>query len=344
MEPMTGPVVLGSSWRSRGNLEKIHLQPASTLFYLTVRIGVKKTAPLTGSHRHSASKLGGVWGRSIGRKTKGTIQPITESYWIWLGRKVPDFFGKDIPLPLTLGFDFSGVIEALGEGVTRWKTGDEVYGYGLGAYAEYIAVKETLVVAKPKTVDHIHAAAIASASLTAWKALFEAGGLRPGQKVLIHGATGGVGGFAVQLAHAKGVHVIGTASKRNQGYLKELGADEAIDYESVRFEDVVRDVDVVFDTQGGETQARSWKTLKRGGILVSIAQPPAQAEAEKHGVRATFMVNEMKAESLNAITNLVDSGKLKAVVDTVLPLSEARRAQELIQTGHTRGKIALKVV
>jgi NADPH:quinone reductase-like Zn-dependent oxidoreductase len=253
-------------------------------------------------------------------------------------------FGKDAALPLTLGFDFSGVIEALGAGVRRWKTGDEVYGYGLGAYAEYIAVKETLVVAKPKTVDHIHAAAIASASLTAWKALFEAGGLRPGQKVLIHGAAGGVGGFAVQLAHAKGAHVIGTASKRNQSFLKELGADEAIDYQSVRFEDVVRDVDVVFDTQGGETQARSWKTLKRGGILVSIAQPPAQAEAEKHGVRATFVVNEMKAESLSAITKLVDSGELKAVVDTVLPLSEARRAQELIQTGHTRGKIALKVV
>src|SRR2546425_2292064 len=254
------------------------------------------------------------------------------------------FFGKDISLPLTLGFDFSGVIDTLGEGVTRWKVGDEVYGYALGAYAEYIAVKESMTVAKPKTVDHIHAAAIASASLAAWKALFEVGGLRSGQKVLIHGATGGVGGFAVQLAHAKGVHVIGTASKRNQGYLKELGADEAIDYESIRFEDVVRDVDVVFDTQGGETQARSWKTLKRGGILVSIAQPPAQAEAEKHGVRATFMVNEMKAESLNAITKLVDSGKLKAVVDTVLPLSEARRAQELIQTGHTRGKITLKVV
>ena len=253
-------------------------------------------------------------------------------------------FGKDAPLPLTLGFDFSGVIAALGEGVTRWKTGDEVYGYGLGAYAEYIAVKESLVAAKPKTVDHLHAAALASASLVAWKALFEVAGLRPGQTVLIHGASGGVGGFAVQLAHARGVHVIGTASKRNQTYLKELGADEAIDYESVRFEDLVRDVDVVFDTQGGETQARSFKTLKRGGILVSIAQPPAQAEAEKHGVRAAFVVNEMKPESLNEITKLVDSGELKAVVDTVLPLSEARRAQELIQSGHTRGKIALKVV
>ena len=253
-------------------------------------------------------------------------------------------FGKDSPLPLIVGFDFSGVIEALGEGVTRWKIGDEVYGFGLGAFAEYIAVKGTLVAAKPRTVDHIHAAAIASASLTAWKALFETGQLRPGQKVLIHGATGGVGGFAAQLAHAKGVYVIGTASKRNQGYLKELGVDEAIDYESIRFEDVVRDVDMVFDTQGGETQARSWKTLKRGGILVSIAQPPAPAEAEKHGVRATFMVNEMKAESLSAVTELVDSGKLKAVVDTVLPLSETRRAQELIQTGHTRGKIALRVV
>ena len=253
-------------------------------------------------------------------------------------------FGKDSPLPLTLGFDFSGVVEVLGEGVTRWKTGDEVYGYGLGAYAEYIAVRETLVAAKPKTVDHIHAAAIASARLAAWKALFEAGGLHPGQTVLIHGATGGVGGFAVQLAHAKSVHVIGTASKRNQSYLKELGADEAIDYESVRFEEVVRDVDVVFDTQGGETQARSWKTLKRGGILVSIAQPPVQADAERLGVRATFVINEMNAESLDEITKLVDSGKLKAVVDTVLPLSEARRAQVLIQGGHTRGKIALRVV
>ena len=253
-------------------------------------------------------------------------------------------FGKDAPLPLTLGFDFSGVIESLGKDVTRWTIGDEVYGYGPGAYAEYIAVKESLVAAKPKSLDHVHAAALASASLTAWKALFEVGGLRPGQSVLIHGATGGVGGFAVQLAHAKGIHVIGTASKRNQGYLKELGADEAIDYESVRFEDVVRDVEVVFDTQGGETQARSWKTLKRGGILVSIAQPPDQAEAEKHGVRAAFMVNEMKTESLNEITKLADSGKLRVVVDTILPLSEARRAQELIQSGHTRGKIALKVV
>jgi len=129
------------------------------------------------------------------------------------------FFGKGAPLPLVLGFGFSGVIEALGEGVTRWKAGDEVYGYGLGAYAEYLAVKERLVAAKPRTVDHIHAAALASASLAAWKVLFEAGGLRPGQTVLIHGATGGVGGFAVQLAHAKGVRVIGTASKRSQEYL-----------------------------------------------------------------------------------------------------------------------------
>ena len=249
------------------------------------------------------------------------------------------FFGKDIPLPLTLGFDFSGVIDTLGESVTRWKVGDEVYGYALGAYAEYIAVKESMTVAKPESVDHIHAAAIASASLAAWRALFETAELEAGQKVLIHGATGGVGGFAVQLAHAKGIHVIGTASQRNQAYLKELGADEAIDYAAVRFEDVVRDVDAVFDTQ-----ARSWKVLKRGGILVSIAQPPSQAEAEKYGVRATMALNEMKAESLNAITQLVDSGKLRAVVDTVLPLSEARRAQELIQTGHTRGKIVLQVI
>jgi NADPH:quinone reductase-like Zn-dependent oxidoreductase len=253
------------------------------------------------------------------------------------------FFGKDAPLPLILGFDFSGVVETLGEGVTKWKKGDEVYAYALGAYAEYIAVKESQLAAKPKKIDHIHAAATASASLAAWKVLFEAGGLQPGQKVLIHGGTGGVGGFAVQLAHEKGIHVIATASKRNQEYLRELGADEAIDYESVRFEDAVHDVDAVFDTQGGETQARSWRTLKRGGILLSIAQPPSAEEARKHGVRSAFVTNEMNAKSLQAITALVDAGKLITVVDTVLPLSEARRAQELIQTGHTRGKIALKV-
>lgn len=253
-------------------------------------------------------------------------------------------FGKDMPLPLTLGFDFSGVIDTLGEGVTRWKVGNEVYGYAPGAWAEYLTVKESMTVAKPRSVDHIHAAAIASASLTAWKVLFETAGLKAGQKVLIHGATGGVGGFAVQLAHARGIHVIGTASQRNQAYLKELGADEAIDYRAIRFDDVVRDVDAVFDTQGGDTQARSWKVLKRGGILVSIAQPPSQAEAQKYGVRAAMAVNEMKVESLNAITQLVDSGQLKAVVDTVLPLSEARQAQELIQSGHTRGKIALRVI
>lgn len=254
------------------------------------------------------------------------------------------FFGKDAPLPLTLGFDFSGVVESIGDGVTKWKKGDEVYAYALGAYAEFIAVKESQLAVKPKKIDHIHAAATASASLTAWKVLFQAGALQAGQKVLIHGGTGGVGGFAVQLAHAKGIHVIATASKRNQAYLRELGADEAIDYESVRFEDKVRDVDVVFDTQGGETQARSWGTLKPGGILLSIAQPPSAEEANKHGVRAAFVTNEMNAVSLAAITALVDAGKLFTVVDTVLPLSEARQAQELIQTGHTRGKIALKIV
>jgi NADPH:quinone reductase-like Zn-dependent oxidoreductase len=161
--------------------------------------------------------------------------------------------------------------------------------------------------------------------------------------VLIHGAAGGVGSFAVQLAKWKGTHVIGTASARNQAFIKELGADESIDYTKTRFDDVVRDVDVVFDTVAGQTQTRSWKVLKKGGILVSIASPPSAEDAAKHGVRQAFVFMVPNASQLTEIAKLVDSGKLKPVVETVLPLSEARRAHELNQTGHTRGKIVLRV-
>jgi NADPH:quinone reductase-like Zn-dependent oxidoreductase len=161
--------------------------------------------------------------------------------------------------------------------------------------------------------------------------------------VLIHGAAGGVGSFAVQLAKWKGTHVIGTASARNQAFIQELGADESIDYTKTRFDDVVRDVDVVFDTVAGETQTRSWKVLKKGGILVSVASPPSAEDAVKNGVRQAFVFMVPNASQLAEIAKLVDSGKLKPVVETVLPLSEARRAHELSQTGHTRGKIVLRV-
>jgi len=251
------------------------------------------------------------------------------------------------PLPLIPGWDFSGVVEATGPGVTRLKKGDEVYARPdiarNGAYAEYIVAKESEVALKPKSVDHVQAAAIPLAALTAWQALFDTAGLSAGQKVLIHGAAGGVGSFAVQLAKWKGAHVIGTASGRNQSFLRDLGVDEPIDYEKTRFEDVVHDVDVVLDTIGGDTQKRSWKALKKGGILVSIVSPPSAEEAAKLGVRSGYVFVQPSASQLAEIAKLVDSGKLKPVVEAVLPLAEARRAQEMNETGHTRGKIVLKV-
>ncbi|MGH8760733.1 MAG: NADP-dependent oxidoreductase [Burkholderiales bacterium] len=253
----------------------------------------------------------------------------------------------DHSLPLILGWDLSGVVEATGPGVAGLEEGEEVYSRPDiardGADAEYIVVRETEVALKPKSIDHIHAAAIPLAALTAWQSLFDAGGLSTGQKVLIHAAAGGVGSFAVQLAKWKGAHVIGTASKRNQDFVKNLGADETIDYRTTRFEEVIHEVDVVFDTIGGETQKRSWKVLKKGGILVSIVGPPSAKEATAHGVRQASVFVQPSAAQLTELAKLVDSGKLKPIVETVLPLSEARRAHELSQTGHTRGKIVLEV-
>jgi NADPH:quinone reductase-like Zn-dependent oxidoreductase len=249
--------------------------------------------------------------------------------------------------PLILGWDLSGVVEVIGPGTGKFKVGDEVYSRPdisrNGAYAEYIVVQESEVAFKPRSIDHIHAAAIPLACLTAWQAIFDTARLSAGQKILIHAAAGGVGSFAVQLAKWKGAHVIGTASTRNQPYLRELGVDEPIDYEKDRFEDLVRGVEVVFDTIGGDTQRRSWKVLKKGGILVSIVAPPSAEEAAKSGVRQAFIFMTSNSSELAEIAKLADSGKLKPVVETVMPLADARRAHELSQTGHTRGKIVLHV-
>ncbi len=160
---------------------------------------------------------------------------------------------------------------------------------------------------------------------------------------MIHGAAGGVGNFAVQFAKGKGAYVIGTASSRNQKFLRELGVDKALDYEETRFEDVVHDADVVLDTIGSDTQERSFKALKKGGILVSIVQPPSQELATKYGVRALFYGAHPSSSDLAEVARQIDFGKVKTVVETVLPLAEARRAHELSQSGHARGKIVLKV-
>lgn len=255
-----------------------------------------------------------------------------------------DFFPRS--LPFIPGWDGSGVVEAVGSGVTQFKQGDEVYAKTNrdGTYAEYAILKETEAALKPESVDHVQAAAIPVVALTAWQALFEKAQLAAGKKILIHGAAGGVGSFAVQLAKWKGAHVIGTASAKNQTFLRELGTDEPIDYEETRFDDAVEGVDVVFDTIGGDTQERSWRVLNKGGILISIVQPPPVELAGKYGVQAEMLGMRTDSAQLAEIAKLVDSGRVKVVVERVLALSEARQAHELSEKGHVRGKIVLKVV
>ena len=250
-------------------------------------------------------------------------------------------------LPLIPGWDVSGIVVAVGREVRRIQVGNEVYGLldicRNGAYAEYAVARESAVALKPKPLDHIQAAAIPMSSLAAWQSLFHAGELQSSHKVLIHGAAGGVGSFAVQLAKWKGAHVIGTASKRNHRLLRELGTDETIDHTTMRFEDAVRDADVVLDTVGGDTLSRSWGVLKKGGILVSIAEQPSPEEAVRNGVRQACVFVVPKAEELEAIGWLVDSGALKPVVRMIFPLSQAYHAHKIIQSGHVRGKIVLRV-
>src|SRR5581483_3951500 len=246
-----------------------------------------------------------------------------------------------IPLPSIVGSDFSGEIEALGPGVTDFRVGEAVFGVvgdDSGSYTEYALAPITQVTEKPPGLNHLEAAALPIASLTAWQALFDAGGLQSGQKVLIHAAAGGVGQMAVQFAKWKEAYVIGTASAQHADFVRQLGADEVIDYKKVRFDEVVKDVDVVLDTIGGETQERSWKVLKKSGILVSTVAPPSKDAAVTHGVRGMFLLsNAKRKDELAFIGELVASGRIRVHIDVILPLSEARKAQELSQTGHVNG-------
>lgn len=251
-------------------------------------------------------------------------------------------------LPLILGWDVAGVIEALGSSVTQFKTGDTVYARPdmsrNGGYAEYIAVRAGEVALKPKSLDFIHAAAVPLAALTAWQALFDAAKLAAGQRILIHAGAGGVGSYAVQFAHWKGARVIATASARNADLVRSLGADQVIDYTQVRFEDEMRDLDVVFDTVGEAVQQRSWQVLKKGGILVSILALTVPDDAVTRGLRSAYVFVQPNAAQLGQIAELIDGGHVKPVVETVLPLSEVRQAHILSQSHHTRGKIVLRVV
>ncbi|MBZ5636336.1 MAG: NADP-dependent oxidoreductase [Acidobacteriia bacterium] len=256
---------------------------------------------------------------------------------------------REYPLPFILGWDVSGVVESLGPEVTQWKPGDEVYGRPdigrNGAYAEYIAVKETELARKPKRLDHVHAAAIPLAGLTAWQALFDTAGLTAGQKVLIQAAAGGVGHLGVQFAKLKNLYVAGTASGRNQEYLKQLGCDLPINYETTRFEEVAHEFDAVIESMGGEVRNRSWKVLKKGGILVAlIGPPPSEEDAKTHGVRSAIIWAQTKPEQLAEFARLADTGRIHPEITAVFPLRDAAKAHQMSATEHVRGKIVLQVV
>ena len=249
---------------------------------------------------------------------------------------------------MILGWDVSGVVEALGPEVTEFHEGDAVYGMirfprSGATYAEYVAAPVAHLAHKPATIDHIHAAAVPLAGLTAWQALFEKAHLTAGQTVLILGAAGGVGHLAVQLAKSQGAYVFGTASTRNIEFLHRIGVDQAIDYTTTPLETAVHNVDVVFDTVGGETREHSLRVIKPGGMLVSILLGRSSLEQAVAGVNVQGMLVQPNAVQLAQIAQLIDAGKVHITVDTVLPLANARKAHELSETHRTRGKIVLRV-
>ena len=256
--------------------------------------------------------------------------------------------GQRLPLPIILGWDVSGTVESAGAGAD-FAPGDEVYGMirfpEIGAaYAEYATAPAAHLARKPASLSHEEAAALPLVALTAWQALFDTAGLSAGQRVLIHAAAGGVGHVAVQLARWKGAEVIGTASARNEGFLRELGVDRFVDYNAGPLEEAVGgDVDVVLDPIGGETQERSLRLLRRGGILVSIVGAPPADRAAELGVRGERILVRPHREQLVEIARLVEEGKLRPTLDSVFPLAEARAAHERIDSHRARGKIVLRV-
>jgi NADPH:quinone reductase-like Zn-dependent oxidoreductase len=249
--------------------------------------------------------------------------------------------------PITPGYDASGVVESVGGEVKDIKAGDEVYTFvGLsrsGAYAEYAVARGVDVAKKPKSIDHAHAAGVPLAALTAWQALFDKAELEAGQTVLIHAGAGGVGHFAVQFAKAKGAKVIATASAGNQAFLKELGADQAIDYKTQKFEEIVKDVDVALDAVGGETLERTYGVLKKGGALVSIAGTLDAGKVKAGEIKGSRMLVAPSGKQLAEIAELIDAGKVKPHVGATFKLEEAAKAHEASETGHARGKTVLIV-
>ncbi|MES9542102.1 zinc-binding dehydrogenase [Actinomadura sp. NPDC000600] len=262
----------------------------------------------------------------------------------WKHRARGGFLGKP---PFTLGWDVSGVVEKAGVGVTLHKPGDEVFGmlrypFGAGSHAEYVAAPSRTFVAKPSAIDHVQAGALPLAALTAWQALVDTADVREGHRVLIHAAAGGVGHLAVQIAKARGAYVIGTASEGKHAFLRGIGVDEPVDYRGVDFADVVKDVDVVLDTIGGDYGPRSLRVLRPGGTLVSVVLSNLD-DMDTSGVRSETLLVEPDHHALAQIAALAEAGRLRAEIDSVFPLEEAAKAHERGETGRVTGKIVLTV-
>jgi NADPH:quinone reductase-like Zn-dependent oxidoreductase len=253
---------------------------------------------------------------------------------------------KQDKLPFVLGRDVAGTVVACGPSTQHFAKGDTVFampGMGRGGYAEYAVVKVSEAAPKPESLDVIQAGAVPLAALTAWQGLFKHGNLKAGQRVLIHGGSGGVGHFAIQFAKAKGAHVITTVSAPNRDFVRRLGADEVIDYQAQRFEDEVGAVDLVFDLVGGEIQERSWQVLKKGGLLVSTLNEPSQEQAAARGARGLrYTVTESGAD-LATIAELIDAGMVKPVITRTYQLKEAAAAERFLEQEHPAGKVVLSV-
>jgi NADPH:quinone reductase-like Zn-dependent oxidoreductase len=257
-----------------------------------------------------------------------------------------EFIPPGMTMPATLGRDIAGIVKGVGRDVSRLKAGDEVFALldrDHGGYAEFAIADSETVVRKPASVDYVHAAAVPLAAITAWQGLFDHGKLKTGERVLIHGAAGGVGHFAVQFAKIRGAHVIATGRSEDHMMLLKLGADEVIDYENERFEDRVSEVDLILDLVAGETQKRSWKSLARGGRMVSTLHAPSKIEGMLRDAKVELFMAEPNRKELEEIGSLIDSGLVRVVVQQTLQLDEVKRAHDSLEHDHIRGKLVLEV-
>jgi NADPH:quinone reductase-like Zn-dependent oxidoreductase len=256
-----------------------------------------------------------------------------------------------IPLqfPSPLGMDFSGVIEKVGQGVSEFRQGDEVYGQasllsgGSGAFAEMALANADSIAHKPKSLSHPEAAGLPLVGVSAWLALVETISLQKSQKILIHGGAGGIGSVAIQLAKHLGAYVATTVTANDKQFAKELGADEIIDYKTQTFEELIRDYDAAFDTVGGETYSRSFKVLKRGGIIVSMLEQPNQELMKQFGVKAIFQFTPVNRDRLTKLAQWVDQNNIRVNVDKTFPLEEAGKALDYQRDVHPRGKVVLAI-